>query len=110
MKLYTEEERNPCSPHQLSLFGQWGHPIEVERRNRIRLSIAAYAYEFESNPIMDDVAYDKLSYSINTKIATGNSRLDRFFKSNFDPFSGLWIRLHPDLEGIKYLYKRFYVL
>ena len=39
--------------------------INQEIRNRIKLSVAAYAYEFEGDSIMTDHEYDELSLKIN---------------------------------------------
>ena len=82
--------------------------INQEIRNRIRLSIAAYAYEMEDNSIMDDFEFDELSRSINPKEKTGNRKLDNFFKKHFNPDTGMWIRRHPELDKIAYLYKTYY--
>lgn len=81
---------------------------EVERRNRIRLSVAAYAYEYKDDPILSDEDFDKLSYKINTSVKTGNRKLDNFFKKNFNPDTGMWIRKHPDKAGLEDIYVRVY--
>jgi len=81
-------------------------PVEVERRNRIRLALAAYAYEFHDDPIMSDGDYDTLSLSIDPKIKTGNRRLDWFFSTRFDPSTGVWVREHPDLDRLAELYTK----
>lgn len=86
----------------------WGSPVERERRNRIRISVAAYAYEFEDNPIMDDAEFDDLSNAINPGRSTGHPVLDRFFDREFNPCTGQWIHSHPELDGIKRLYKENY--
>ena len=39
--------------------------INQEIRNRIKLSVAAYAYEFKGDSIMTDHEYDELSRKIN---------------------------------------------
>lgn len=82
--------------------------INQEIRNRIRLTIAAYAYEMEDNPIMTDFEFDELSRSINPKEKTGNKKLDNFFKKHFNPDTGMWIRQHPELDKVAYLYERYY--
>ena len=41
--------------------------INQEIRNRIKLSVAAYAYEFVGDSIMSDHEYDELSRKINPK-------------------------------------------
>lgn len=84
--------------------------IEQTRRDRIVVSVAAYAYENRYQPIMSDADYDALSERVHIErnIATGNHRLDRFFQRNFQPDTGLWIHKHPDLPGIINIYARWY--
>ena len=66
--------------------------INQEIRNRIKLSVAAYAYEFEGDSIMTDHEYDELSLKINPNEKTGNDMMDKFFKTQFQPDTGMWIR------------------
>ena len=93
----------------------WGTPIEKERRNRIRLSLAAYAYEFQSESIISDGEFDKLCLQINPNVSTiENSHdekqiqrytiLDKFFKEEFSPDTGQWIHKHPELDSVARLY------
>lgn len=82
--------------------------INQEIRNRIRLSVAAYAYEFEDDSIMGDTEFDSLARSINVAEKTGHKKLDSFFKKHFMPDTGMWIRNHPDLSGIKFIYETYY--
>jgi len=63
----------------------WGTEVEVERRNRIRLTLAAYAYEFDNNAIMSDAEFDELSKAIRPEIKTGGKVHDDFFVTNFEP-------------------------
>ena len=79
-----------------------------EIRNRIKLSIAAYAYEFLGESIMTDHEYDQLSLKINPDVKTGNDLMDDFFKKHFDPSTGMWIRKHPEIQKLNYLYKKYY--
>lgn len=83
-------------------------PLPREIRNRIRVAVAAYAYEIESNPIMSDGQFDKLALRIRPRMKTGRRRLDWFFKNKFQAHTGQWIYDHPELEGIKYLYHKHY--
>lgn len=87
---------------------QWGLPVEIERRNRIRLSIAAFAYEFESNSIMNDGDFDALAQTIDPKMDTGNEQMDQFFRDHFAPHTGQWIHDHPELDKLRILYNRHY--
>ena len=82
--------------------------INQEIRNRIKLSIAAYAYEFLGESIMTDHEYDELSLKINPNEKTGNDMMDEFFKTQFQPDTGMWIRSHPEIKKLDYLYKKYY--
>lgn len=87
---------------------RWGNLIEIEKYLRIKLSIAAYAYEVKDHSILTDYDYDMLSLKVNTSISTGNELMDNFFKEHFDPSSGLWIQKHPEIDKIKYIYEKYY--
>ena len=84
----------------------WGSEVEIERRNRIQLSIAAYAYEILDEPIVSDAAFDQAAFEIRPEMDTGNPVLDEFFRKEFSPSTGMWIRKHPDLNGIASAYRR----
>jgi len=58
---------------------------------------------------MTDSEYDSLSLKVDTSIKTGNKKLDKFFKDNFDPSTGQWIHTHPELERIEQLYNKLFV-
>ncbi len=83
-------------------------PVELERWRRIRLSLAAYAYEFESDSIMSDHEFDEMSKLIDVNVSTGNKKLDAFFKREFNPCTGMWIRAHPEPLKLKRIYDRHY--
>lgn len=80
----------------------------VETRNRIRVSVAAYAYEIENASIMSDAEFDSLCLEIDATIATSRAIEDEFFLTHFEPHTGSWIHKHPDLAGIKRLYRAHY--
>ena len=82
--------------------------INPEIRNRIRLSIAAYAYEYEDDPIMSDAEFDDLAKSINIEEKTGNRKLDNFFKKHFQPDTGMWIHQHPEKQKLKNIYMEYF--
>lgn len=82
--------------------------LEVERKNRIRLSLAAYTYEFENTPIISDAEYDSLSLKINLGMDTGNTILDTFFREEFSPDTGQWVRKHPELGKLKNKWRQLY--
>ena len=86
----------------------WGNPIELEVKRRIKLSIAAYAYEYLDESIMSDAEFDKMCLQVNLKIDTGNKKIDNYFKKHFDPSTGQWIRKHPEIKKIADLYERYY--
>lgn len=98
---------------------QWGTPVQVERRNRIKLAIAAYSYEMESDSIMSDGDFDKLCLQINPKMSTVSDvtdpkqikrykKLDKFWVEEFEPDTGQWIHKHPELELVKQTYQKYY--
>ena len=82
--------------------------ISQEIRNRIKLSVYAYAYEYLNHSVVSDSQFDKLASEINPCVSTGNETLDKFFKNHFIPDTGMWIHKHPQLDGIKYLYNTYY--
>ena len=82
--------------------------INQEIRNRIKLSVAAYAYEFLNDSIMSDHDFDQLSLQINPQEETGNKKMDDFFKKHFKPDTGMWIRVHPEIKKLEYLYEKYY--
>lgn len=79
-----------------------------EIKNRIRLSVAAYAYEFLNESIMSDHDYDELSRKIDVNKDTGNKKMDDWFKKHFVPDSGMWVRSHPEITRLDSLYKKYY--
>ena len=82
--------------------------VEYQRWLRIRLSIAAYAYEIKADSIMEDFQFDSLSLEVDTSIKTGNKKMDKFFETEFDPSTGQWIHKHPELKRIAELYGKHY--
>ena len=82
--------------------------INQEIRNRIRLSVAAFSYEYQSDSIMSDSEFDELSRRINPEEETGNEVMDRFFREQFEPDTGMWIRKHPNLRGLETIYNKYY--
>jgi len=76
--------------------------IEEERRLRIKVSVWAYAYEIMNDPIATDQQFDEECAKVNIFLNTG--RHDDWFRSNFDPWTGMWVRNHPDLAGLHRIY------
>lgn len=79
--------------------------INLETRNRIKLCIAAYAYEYLNRPIMSDAEFDQLSVNIDLSIKTRRPELDAWFKRNFEPHTGMWIHSHPEKNLLDYFAK-----
>lgn len=79
--------------------------VEQERKNRIKLAVYAYAYEYDSNSLISDHEFDKMCFAIDSSIDTGNSEMDKFFRTEFTPSTGMWIRKHPDIAGIQRVYR-----
>jgi predicted small secreted protein len=86
----------------------WGSAEEQEIRLRIKLCVAAYAYEIDNNSIMSDSEFDGKCRQVNLNIKTGNRKLDNWFKKHFDPSTGQWIHTHPEKYKIKYVYETWY--
>lgn len=80
--------------------------VEIERWQRIRLTLWAYAYEIANNPIATDEQFDLLAQQIDLSIVTG--RLDDWWRAEFKPFTGMWIYLHPELEKVRKIYDTHY--
>jgi hypothetical protein len=98
---------------------KWGNTVEVERRKRIKLAIAAYAYELESDSIMSDGDFDKLCLEIHPHMSTVEDhhdektikrykKLDKFWSKEFQPDTGQWIHKHPERELVKHIYHKHY--
>ena len=82
--------------------------VNQEIRNRIRLSVAAYAYEYKDDPIMSDDDFDKLAKQINPEEKTGNRKLDNFFKKEFATDTGMWIHRHPERNKLEQIYLNYF--
>lgn len=82
--------------------------VALEIKRRIKVSVAAYAYEVESESIMSDAEYDSLSKLINPAIETGHEILDQFFREKFTDYSGAWILDHPELHRVRHTYFSYY--
>ena len=83
--------------------------INQEIRNRIRLSVAAYAYEYKNDAIISDQEFDQLALKINVNEKTGNRKLDNFFKKHFQPDTGLWVHKHPEKNKLEQIYINYMV-
>jgi len=75
--------------------------IDLETRKRIRVALAAYAYEVMQQPFMSDHDYDTLAMSIDLNINTRRPDLDKWFRQHFKPYTGSWIHAHPERHKLK---------
>ena len=80
--------------------------VNEEIKNRIRLSLFAYAYEFDNESLVPDHIYDRLSKEIRPEVNTGHTVMDKFFKEDFDPDTGMWVGEHPEFDKLVDLYER----
>lgn len=79
-------------------------PVERERRRRILLAVWAYSYEFCNDSLVDDYTFDAESKLVDLSVATGNKKLDNWFRKHFAPNTGMWVQNHPDKEGLRRIY------
>ena len=79
-----------------------------EIRNRILISVYAYAYEFRNESLIDDYEYDKLAQEIDVNVSTNNMMLDKFFNDCYVSYSGSWILNHPEIEKIVEIYNKYF--
>lgn len=70
---------------------------------RIHVSVLAYAYEIDDAPLATDDAYDHWARSIRPEISTGRPDLDDFFRTEFTPHTGQWVRRHPEIRKLRVL-------
>lgn len=88
-------------PRSRDLFDE-RYTLEAERRRRIQVSIWAYTYEFLHTSIVDDQTFDRYCQAVDIAVHTNRPDLDAWFRNEFDPSTGLWIRDHPELEIIRH--------
>lgn len=79
--------------------------VKTEIRNRIRVALAAWAYEKHNTSLMTDDEFDKLCLSIRPDVVTGNAEMDKFFREEFDPSTGLWVHEHPGRLRLESLFR-----
>jgi len=78
----------------------------LERKKRMNVLLWAYAYEMRDDSLVDDFHFDRVCYEIDLSIDTDRPDLDEWFRKEFDPCTGSWIRSYPDLEKIMDIYDR----
>jgi len=84
----------------------WGSKVETERRIRIRLSLAALAYETDRPLTMTDAEFDALALQSDPSVRTG--RLDDWWVKEFSPHTGQWVHTHPELDKLEKCYNECY--
>jgi hypothetical protein len=82
--------------------------VDAETRLRIKVALYAYAYEYESDPLVSDAEFDDLCSKVNLDVNTRRPDLDKWFRSEFSPYTGQWIHDHPELSIIENIYNSYY--
>lgn len=72
-----------------------------ETRLRIRVLLCAYAYEVKNAPLISDHEFDALCQKVDLSKTTNNKTMDNWFRKNFDPSTGMWVRKLPRQEAAK---------
>lgn len=105
----------PCTPAGLAhavrkcvVLDEAARGVCAERRNRIKVAVAAYAYEVVGDPVMSDEEFDNLCREIRPDVLTGDRVFDDFFRNVFAPFTGIWVHSHPDIPGISSAFHRVF--
>jgi hypothetical protein len=84
-------------------------PVELERWRRIRVSLAAWAYEVHDVSVMADHEFDEMCLQIDPKVSTGHRVMDRFFRTKFDPNTGSWVHQHPERARLEAIFRRYFI-
>lgn len=82
---------------------EWGSPVEIETKRRIKVCIAAYAYEFLNESLISDAEFDSECKLIDLSIDTNSPDLDAWFRAEFHPDTGQWVHKHPELRKLRTL-------
>lgn len=77
---------------------------EIETKRRIDVAVWAYAYEIKDDPLVDDFVFDSEALLVSLSVSTDRPEMDAWFRENFDPSTGMWVRNHPDLKGLHRIY------
>lgn len=86
---------------------KYSEEIDIQTRIRVKLTVAAYAYEILGESIMTDAEFDKLARKVDLSVDTRRPDLDEFFRKEFSPSTGMWIHKHPDLEILPEILARY---
>lgn len=79
--------------------------VHEETRRRIRVAVAAWAYEVHNDPIMSDAEFDELARQIDLDQSTARGDLDEWFANHFHPDTGIWVHDHPEKDGLERVYQ-----
>lgn len=81
--------------------------MSAEILRRIRVSVAAAAYECLDFQTMTDADFDRTAAAIDLAIDTNRPDLDAWFRAHFSPHTGQWVHHHPErgllIERAKWL-------
>ena len=78
--------------------------IEDEERRRFKVLLWAYAYECKADSLVSDSCFDEVCKEIDLTIDTSNPGNDKWFRENFQPYTGSWIHKYPGLPGLEKIY------
>lgn len=91
-------------------IARWGSQIERVRRLRIMVAIWAYAYEMRDHIVVHDGAFDAACSEVarDLHIDTDRPVMDKWFRTEFNPSTGMWIHHHPELGKVAAAYDRHF--
>lgn len=76
----------------------------AETQRRIKVAVWAYAYEVMNDSIVSDAEFDAECALVDLSKTTSDSAMDRWFKNNFNPCTGMWVQNHPNKRGLHTYY------
>lgn len=71
-----------------------------ETQRRCCVAVWAWSYEVYNHSIVDDATFDRVCKEIDLSISTGNKKMDKWFKENFQPHTGQWVHNHPNKKRL----------
>lgn len=74
---------------------------QEQRRLRLKVLAAAYAYEIMHESYMTDAEFDATCQRIDVSVDVDSH--DQWWRDNFDPSTGIWVHRHPDQDGLRRL-------
>lgn len=83
--------------------------VEIETKRRINICVWAFAYQFLNQPLVPDSVFDVECMMVDLNINTSRPDMDSWFRKNFQPYTGIWIYSHPELDKIADLYRKYYI-